>query len=72
MTNDEKVEYLLKMFIDDYGNIDLSHIDFGDRVVYNNHQKATEINNDGQIAIEIYNSYQKATKIFVSKNRSKT
>jgi len=40
MKNSEKVEILLKYFGNEKGNIDLSDIDFGDRVVFNNGQKA--------------------------------
>ena len=64
MTNKEKVEILLKYFGTNLGNIDLSDIDFGDRDVFNNGQKAKFIHNTFQQAEVINNNYQEATKIY--------
>ena len=64
MTNKEKVEVLLKYFGTELGNVNLSDIDFGDRTVYNNGQRAKEIYNTSQEAKEISNNYQKAEVIF--------
>lgn len=63
MTNKEKVDILLKYFGDENGNIDLSDIDFGNRVVNNAYQKANKIYNNNQKANKIENCHQKAFKI---------
>lgn len=64
MTSKEKVEILLKYFGDEDGNIDLSGIDFGNKLVYNIGQKANAIYNGVQKARLIYNYYQEADEIY--------
>ena len=63
MTNKEKLDILLKYFGDEDGDIDLSDIDFGNKVVYNTGQKANVIYNYYQKARLIDNYYQEADEI---------
>ena len=64
ISNEELVKFLIENRTDEDGNIDLSNIDFGDRVVFNNGQVATRIYNNGQKANIIFNHGQQSTKIY--------
>ena len=74
MLNKEKItQWLIKNCTNEFGEIDLSNLDFGDRdillngiktkgTIYNVGQCGTKIRNERQQAKEIDNSEQKARK----------
>lgn len=73
-TKDEIRDWLIENATNEDGNIHLSGIDFGDRIVairnikarviYNDYQQAEVIYNDYQQAEVIYNDYQEAKEIY--------
>lgn len=70
MSKKELVEFLIENFTDENGVIDLSGLDFGDKIVSLNELKAQIIYQGGHQANGVYQSYQEATEIYQTNHKA--